>query len=155
MSIETNSNAPIQEKIDVLVKKFSSLSDWEDRYRYIITLGKELGPMDDQYKTDQYKVKGCQSQVWLFADMPDNERIIFSADSDASIVKGIIAVLMSVYNNSTPEEVLNVRPTFLDDIGLRQHLSMSRANGLASMVKQITMYAMAFQAKKNMSEVSS
>ena len=102
--------------------------------------------MDEAFKTEDNKIKGCQSQVWLHAELV-GDKIHFSADSDASIVKGIVALLVFVYSDSTPDEILMTKPTILEDIGLREHLSMSRANGLTSMVKQISFYAMAFKAK--------
>lgn len=139
----------INHRIDELKSEFSQFSDWEDKYKHIISLGKALVEMPEELKTEENKVKGCQSQVWLHADLKDG-KIIFQADSDAAIVKGIVSVLVRVYSNSTPEEVLATKPEFLDEIGLRQHLSMSRANGLSSMVKQISMYALAFQTKIKM-----
>ncbi|MDD0853089.1 SufE family protein [Halobacteriovorax sp. GB3] len=139
----------INQRVENLISDFSKFDDWEDRYKYIIGLGKELAPMDEELKNEANKVKGCQSQVWLFAELNEG-KITFSADSDAAIVKGIVSILVQVYSNSTPEEVLQTKPDFLDTIGLRQHLSMSRANGLSSMVKQISMYALAFQTKIKM-----
>lgn len=139
----------IQERVKQLIDEFSGLNDWEDRYKHIIAIGKDLTPMDEQYRQDQFKVKGCQSQVWLYPEL-DGDRIKFHADSDAAIVKGIISLLMRVYSGATPAEILATKPDFLDTIGLREHLSMSRANGLSSMVKQISMYALAMQAKMQM-----
>ena len=139
----------INNRIEELKAEFSGFSDWEDKYKHIIGLGKALVEMPEELKTEDNKVKGCQSQVWLHAELKEG-KIIFQADSDASIVKGIVSVLVRVYSDSTPEEVLATKPEFLDEIGLRQHLSMSRANGLSSMVKQISMYALAFQTKIKM-----
>ena len=139
----------IQHRVKKLIDEFSVHTDWEDRYKHIIAMGKDLTPMAEQYRQDQFKVKGCQSQVWLYPEL-DGEKIKFHADSDAAIVKGIIALLMEVYSNATPAEILSTKPDFLDAIGLRDHLSMSRANGLSSMVKQISMYALAMQAKMQM-----
>ena len=139
----------IQLRINEIVEKFNKYDDWEDRYRELIKFGKEIPEMDEQYKVEENKVKGCQSQVWLWPTF-DEGIIHFQADSDAAIVKGIIGVLLYVYGQSTPMEILTTKPSFIDDIGLRQHLSMSRANGLNSMLKQISIYAMAFQAKSNM-----
>ena len=139
----------INKRIEELSNEFSGFTDWEDKYKHIIGLGKALAEMPEDLKTEDNKVKGCQSQVWLHASLNDG-KIIFVADSDASIVKGIASVLVRVYSNSTPEEVLATKPDFLDEIGLRQHLSMSRANGLSSMVKQISLYALAFQTKIKM-----
>ena len=139
----------INKRIEQIKKDFQNFSKWEDRYRHLIDLGKNMPVMKEEHKTATNLVKGCQSQVWLYAELEDG-KIIFSADSDASIVKGIIALLVYVYSESTPDEILATKPTFLEDIGLREHLSMSRANGLTSMVKQISFYAMAFKAKLEM-----
>ena len=139
----------INQRIEKLKNDFKNFGEWEARYKHLIELGKLMPAMLEEFKTEDNKVKGCQSQVWLHAEFVD-DRIYFSADSDASIVKGIIALLVFVYSGSTPDEILSTRPTFLEDIGLREHLSMSRANGLTSMVKQITFYAMAFKAKQQM-----
>ena len=139
----------ITNRVNSLIEEFSSFSDWEDRYKHIIDMGKSLAPMPEEHKSADNKVNGCQSQVWLYAELKDG-KIIFMGDSDAAIVKGIVSVLLNVYSNSTPEEVLATKPDFLDEIGLRQHLSMSRANGLSSMLKQISMYALAFQTKIKM-----
>lgn len=136
----------IGQKIETLIADFRRFSDWEERYKHLIELGKNMPAMDEAHKVSANLVKGCQSQVWLHADLKDG-RIVFEADSDASIVKGIIALLVSVYSGSTPDEILTTRPTFLEEIGLREHLSMSRANGLNSMMKQISFFALAFKAK--------
>lgn len=132
-----------------IIETFNKYDDWEDRYREIIKWGKKLPELEDEFKTEDYKVKGCQSQVWFVPEFLDG-KINFKADSDASIVRGIVALVLHVYSGSTPMEILGFKPTFIDDIGLRQHLSMSRANGLNSMLKKITIYAMAFQAKSQM-----
>jgi cysteine desulfuration protein SufE len=134
------------DRIKSIVDEFKKYSDWEDRYKHLITLGKNLPPMDESQKTESNKIKGCQSQVWLHAEL-SGDKIIFSADSDASIVKGIIALLVQVYSGCSPDEILSIKPTFLEEIGLKEHLSMSRANGLTAMVKQISFYAMAFKIK--------
>lgn len=139
----------INARIEKLITEFKNFSDWEERYKYIIQLGKDLAPMDETHKVEANKVKGCQSQVWLFAHL-NNGVITFEADSDAAIVKGIVSILVRIYSGSTPAEILATKPDFLDDIGLRQHLSMSRANGLTSMVKQISMYALAYDTKLKM-----
>lgn len=141
----------ITQRIESLVKDFTQFKDWEDRYRHLIDLGKKLPAMNEAEKTESNKVKGCQSQVWLSAKL-ENGKIFFEADSDASIVKGIVALLVEVYSGSTPDEILTTKPTFLEDLGLREHLSMSRANGLNSMMKQISFYAMAFKAKMQMGQ---
>lgn len=134
------------ERIKLIVEDFKKYSDWEDRYKHLIGLGKNLAPMAEEHKTENNKIKGCQSQVWLHAELA-GDKVIFTADSDASIVKGIIALLVQVYSGCTPDEILSIKPTFLEEIGLREHLSMSRANGLTAMVKQISFYAMAFKIK--------
>ena len=139
----------INERILKLKNDFNNFGEWEARYKHLIDLGKKMPAMNEEFKTEENKIKGCQSQVWLHAELVGN-KIIFSADSDASIVKGIVALLVFVYSDSTPDEVLMTKPTFLEDIGLREHLSMSRANGLTAMVKQISFYAMAFRAKFQM-----
>lgn len=139
----------IDDRINQLKLDFNRFSDWEERYKHLIDLGKKMAPMDEAFKVDANLVKGCQSQVWLHAEL-SGDIITFQADSDASIVKGIIALLTKVYSGSTPDEILCTKPTFLEEIGLREHLSMSRANGLNSMMKQITFFAMAYKAKLSM-----
>lgn len=139
----------ITERSNKIVDSFMQIKDWEDRYSQIIQLGKDLAPMSEELKIESNKVKGCQSQVWLSVQEREG-KLFFLADSDASIVKGIVALLVEVYSGSTPEEILNFRSDFIDKIGLRQHLSMSRANGLNSMIKQIGFYALAYQHKLKM-----
>jgi len=139
----------IQERVNQLIEDFRRFEQWEDRYKHLIDLGKKMPGMSEDFRSEDFKIKGCQSQVWLGARLV-GDKIHFEADSDASIVKGIVALLVYVYSEATPEEILNTKPTFLEDIGLREHLSMSRANGLTSMVKQISFYAMAFKAKLQM-----
>jgi cysteine desulfuration protein SufE len=136
----------IQDRITQIVSRYDQLKIWEDRYKLLIDDGKKMPAMDEALKVEKNIVKGCQSQVWFAADLKDG-KIYFSADSDASIVKGIVSILWFVYNGSTPDEILQTKPDFVDQIGLRQHLSMSRANGLNSMLKQISFYAMAFKVK--------
>ena len=136
----------ISDRIKDITEGFTRFNDWEDRYHHLIELGKILAPMPEEFRLESNKVKGCQSQVWLFAELKDG-KVIFHADSDASIVKGIVGILVKVYSGSTPDEILSTKPEFLSDIGLREHLSMSRANGLNSMLKQISLYAMAFKVK--------
>lgn len=138
----------INERITKVIAEFEKVGSWEERYVLLIGNGKKMLPMPEVDKIDSNQVKGCQSQVWLSAKL-DGEKILFFGDSDASIVKGIVSLLMEVYSGSTPMEILNTRPDFIETIGLKQHLSMSRANGLNAMIKQITIYAMAFQAKLN------
>lgn len=138
----------IENKASEIVSQITAHDSWEDRYKTLIGLGKTLPEMPAHYKTDDNKVKGCQSQVWLFAEL-DGDKIVFHADSDAHIAKGIVALLVGVYSGSTPSEILTFPETFVENIGLKQHLSMSRANGLASMLKQIKIYALAYQTKLN------
>jgi cysteine desulfuration protein SufE len=139
----------ITDRISEVVESFSKYSDWEDRYKHLIDYGKKLQPMNPIHQIDENKIKGCQSQVWLHAEIIDG-RVVLSADSDASIVKGIVALLVHVYSTSTPDEILGTKPDFIEKIGLKEHLSMSRANGLNSMIKQIAFYGMAFKAKQMM-----
>lgn len=134
------------DKISLIVNDFKKFSDWEDRYKHLIELGKKLPSMKEEFKTESNKIKGCQSQVWLNAEL-DGDKVVFSADSDASIVKGIVALLVEVYSGLTPDQILATKPTFLEEIGLKEHLSMSRANGMTAMIKQISFYAMAFKVK--------
>ena len=130
-----------------VVAEFSDFDDWMDRYQLLIDLGNEQEPLDEKYKTEQNLIEGCQSRVWLQADEVDG-KIIFKAESDALIVKGIIALLIKVVSGHTPDEILNSELYFIDKIGLKDHLSPSRSNGLLSMVKQMRMYALAFKAKE-------
>ena len=133
---------------DEIIEEFSSFDDWMDRYQLLIDLGNEQPPLDDQYKTESNLIDGCQSRVWLQADYSDG-RIQFTAESDALIVKGIVALLIRVFNNRTPQEILDADLYFIDRIGLRDHLSPTRSNGLLAMVKQMRMYAIAYSAKSN------
>ncbi len=135
----------IQEEI---VEEFSVYDDWMDKYNYLIELGKDLPAIDPKYKTDEYLIEGCTSRVWLHAGLDEEGKIVFTADSDAIITRGVIALLIRVFSGHTPEEVAAADTSFLDRIGLKEHLSPTRANGLASMVKQIRMYALALSAKK-------
>jgi len=134
----------IQEEI---IDEFSMFDDWMERYEYLIELGKSLPAIKPEYQTGDNLIKGCQSKVWLHADLI-NDKILFTAASDAILTKGIIALLLRVFSDKTPQEILNADIHFIDKIGLKEHLSPTRANGLLSMVKQIKMYALAFQAKK-------
>ncbi|OIQ15615.1 MAG: Fe-S metabolism protein SufE [Flavobacterium sp. MedPE-SWcel] len=129
-----------------IVDEFSMFDDWDERYQYVIDLGKTLPLADEQYKTDENIIKGCQSKVWLHGEQEGNN-IVFTADSDAILTKGIIAVLIRVFSNQSPADILEADVAFIDEIGLKEHLSPTRANGLVSMIKQIKMYALAFQAK--------
>jgi cysteine desulfuration protein SufE len=131
-----------------IIDEFSMFDDWMQRYEYMIDLGKSLPLIDDQYKTEDNIIKGCQSKVWVHAKMED-EKIIFTADSDAIITKGIIAILIRVFSNQQPKDIIEAETNFIDDIGLKEHLSPTRANGLVSMIKQIKMYALAYQTQLN------
>jgi len=138
----------LNEVQDAIVEDFSISNDWMDRYQQLIELGKELPPIDDKKRTDQYLINGCQSKVWLDAELRDG-RIFFSADSDAIITKGIVSLLIKVLSGRTPEEIINADLYFIDKIGLKENLSPTRSNGLVAMVKQMRMYALAYQAKIN------
>lgn len=137
----------IQEKAEELVEEFNMFDDWMDKYNYLIEMGKSLSLIDAKYKTENNLISGCQSRVWLHAEMRDG-KVVFSADSDAVITKGIIYLLIRVLSNERPESILDADMSFIDQIGLKEHLSPTRSNGLLSMIKQIKMYAMAFQAKQ-------
>ena len=136
----------IKEIQEEIVDEFSMFEDWMERYEYIIDLGKSIPLIDAQYKTDDNIIKGCQSKVWLYAEQ-DGDKIIFTADSDAILTKGIIALLLSVFSNHTPQEILDADTSFIDEIGLKEHLSPTRANGLVSMIKQLKLYAIAYRSK--------
>lgn len=136
----------IQEIQEEIVDEFSMFDDWMQRYEYIIELGKSLPLIDEQYKTEENIIKGCQSKVWVHAEQND-DKVVFTADSDAILTKGIIAILIRTFSNQTPKQILDADTNFIDEIGLKEHLSPTRANGLVSMIKQIKMYALAFQAK--------
>ncbi len=129
-----------------IISEFEMFDDWTDKYNYLIELGKSLPEIDEKYKQQQYLIKGCQSQVWLHASYEDG-KINFTADSDALITKGIVALLLRVLSGRTPDEIINSDLAFIDKIGLKEHLSPTRANGLTNMIKQIKLYAMAFKAK--------
>ena len=137
----------INELQDEVVAEFSDFDDWMDKYQMLIDLGNDLDTLDDKYKTEQNLIDGCQSRVWLQCDEVDG-RLVFTADSDALIVKGIIALLIHVLSNHTPKEILDADLYFIDKIGLREHLSPTRSNGLLAMVKQIKAYALAYEAKE-------
>lgn len=128
-----------------IVEEFELFDDWSTKYEYIIELGQKLPPLDEKYKLEENKIKGCQSSVWLNAYEKDG-KIIFEADSDSTFVKGEIALLIRVLSGQPPEEIVNTELKFLDDIGLRQHIAVTRANGLANMIKQMKTYALAYQA---------
>lgn len=136
----------IKEKQEELIKTFEFLSDWEQKYEYIIDLGKELKTMSNERKNEENLIKGCQSQVWIDAELKDS-KILFYADSDGLLPKGIISMLTSIYNEHTPQEILDSDFDFISKIGLQEFLSPSRANGLSAMIKQIKFYAVAFELK--------
>lgn len=127
-----------------IVQQLSGFTEWEDKYKHIIKMGKDLAPLAEEFHSDDYKINGCQSQVWLRAEL-DGQFVKFSGDSDAMIVKGLVALLLKVYSNRTPQEIISLAPDFLKEIGLDQHLSQNRTNGLASMIKKIKMYALGYQ----------
>ena len=138
----------INELQDEVITEFSDFDDWMDRYQLLIDLGNEQEPLDEKYKTEQNLIDGCQSRVWLQADLKDG-KIIFQAESDALIVKGIVLLLVRVLSDHTPDEILNADLYFIERIGLKEHLSPTRSNGLLAMLKQMKMYALAFKAKEN------
>ncbi|WP_303023276.1 SufE family protein [Duncaniella muris] len=133
-----------------IVEEFSDVEDWMDRYGMIIDLGNNLPEINEAYKTPDHLIEGCQSRVWLNAELTPDGRVHYTADSDAIIVKGIISLLIHVLDNQTPDDILKADLHFIDDIGLSEHLSPTRSNGLLAMVKQMRLYALAFQAKQQM-----
>jgi cysteine desulfuration protein SufE len=136
----------IKEIQDEIIDEFSMFDDWEERYQYVIDLGKTLPLIDGQYKTEDNIIKGCQSKVWLHAETREGN-VVFTADSDAILTKGLIAIMIRVFSNQKPAAILEANTDFVDEIGLKEHLSATRANGLVSMIKHIKMYALAFSAK--------
>jgi cysteine desulfuration protein SufE len=136
----------IKEIQDDIVDEFSMFDDWMQRYEYIIELGKNLPLIQEEFKTEENIIKGCQSKVWLQGEQKD-ETVVFTADSDAILTKGIIAILIRVFSNQKPADILEADMDFIDAIGLKEHLSPTRANGLVSMIKNIKMYALAFNSK--------
>ncbi|WP_329806882.1 SufE family protein [Flavobacterium facile] len=136
----------IKEIQNEIVDEFAMFDDWMERYEYIIELGKGLPIIEEQYKTEDNIIKGCQSKVWVHAEEKDG-KVVFSADSDAILTKGIIAILIRSFSNQTPAAILEANTDFVDEIGLKEHLSATRANGLVSMIKKIKMYALAFEAR--------
>ncbi len=134
----------INEIQDEVIEEFSAFDDWMDKYAYLIELGNNLSPLDEKYKTTNNLIEGCQSRVWLQADLVGG-KIVFSAESDAVIVKGIVSLLVRVLSTQTPDDILNADLYFIDKVGLKEHLSPTRSNGLVSMVKQMKLYAMVFK----------
>ncbi|MBO4773153.1 MAG: SufE family protein [Bacteroidales bacterium] len=141
----------IKEAEEKIIGEFSYFEDWMDKYNYIIELGKSLPLIDPQYKTDEYRIEGCQSNVWLQAEYRDN-RLHFTADSDAIITKGIINLLIRVLSDRTPQEILSADLSYIDAIGLKKHLSPTRSNGLLAMIQQIKRFAIVYQAKSQQDE---
>ena len=137
----------IEKKEQQIVNEFSIFDDWMDRYNYLIELGKSMPIIDDKYKTDQYLISGCQSKVWLYADFEDG-KVLYSADSDAIITKGIVNLLIRVLSNQSPQDIIDAPLTCIDSIGLKEHRSPTRSNGLVSMIKQMKMYAMVYKLKQ-------
>ena len=137
----------INEIQDEIIEEFTELDDWMDRYQLLIDMGNDQPPLPEKYKTEQNLIDGCQSRVWLQADLIDG-RVHFQAESDALIVKGIVTLLLRVLNDQTPEDILSADLYFIEQIGLREHLSPTRSNGLLAMLKQMKMYALAFLVKK-------
>ena len=138
----------MEEKQEEIIEEFAMFDDWMDRYEYMIELGKSLPLIDEKYKVEENLIKGCQSKVWVHAEMND-EKISFTADSDAIITKGIVAILIRAFSNEHPKDILDADTQFIDEIGLKEHLSPTRANGLVSMIKQLKMYAIAYQTQLN------
>tara|TARA_B110000091_G_scaffold65272_1_gene71924 strand:+ start:1011 stop:1436 length:426 start_codon:yes stop_codon:yes gene_type:complete len=136
----------IKEIQEEIIDEFSMFDDWMDRYQYIIDLGKSLPIIESKFKLDENLIKGCQSKVWLYSEL-ENNTIKYTADSDAILTKGIAALLIRVYSGQKPSDILTAETDFIDDIGLKEHLSSTRANGLVSMIKQIKMYAIAQQTR--------
>lgn len=140
------SMADIQQIQQNIIDEFAALADWTERYKYIIKMGRELDPLDEKYKVDENLVRGCQSQVWLHTRLEDGS-VIFEADSDAAITKGLVALMIRFYSGQDPDTIISTSPDFIKKIGMEEHLSPTRSNGLASMVKQMKIYAMAYKAK--------
>lgn len=140
----------IEQKQNNIISDFSEIDDWMDRYGYIIELGNTLPAIDESLKTPDRLIEGCQSRVWLDAKIDDEGKVQFTADSDAIIVKGIISLLIDVLNGHTPDEIIEAKLHFIDDIGLSENLSPTRSNGLLAMVKQMRAYALAFKTKQNL-----
>lgn len=136
----------IQDISTEIISEFEMFSDWTEKYEYLIDLGKSLPIIDEKYKTDSNLIQGCQSRVWLQADF-ENNKVVFKADSDAIITKGIVGILISVLSGQNPDDIINAELDFIDKIGLKEHLSPTRANGLISMIKQMKLYALAFKTK--------
>lgn len=138
----------IQEIQEEIIEEFSMFDDWTQRYEYMIELGRSLPLIEDRYKDDDHIIKGCQSKVWVHAELQD-DKLVFTADSDAIITKGIIAILVRAFSNQKPVDIIEADTRFIDTIGLKEHLSPTRANGLVNMIKQLKLYAVAYQTQLN------
>ncbi len=138
----------IQQIQEEIVDEFSLFDDWMEKYEHMIGLGKSLPLIREEYKTEDNIIKGCQSKVWVHAEL-DNDKLVFTADSDAIITKGIIAILIRTFSNQKPQDIIDADTEFIDEIGLKEHLSPTRANGLVSMIKQLKLYAIAYQTQLN------
>jgi cysteine desulfuration protein SufE len=143
---EVKSIAAIEEEI---VDEFSLFDSWDEKYEYIIDMGKKLKPLDDVYKKDENKIKGCQSTVWMVSELKDG-KVIYKAESDAIIVKGLVSMLIRVLSNHSPKEIMDAKLEFIDKIGMKQHLAQTRSNGLLSMVKQMKLDATVYMAQQQM-----
>lgn len=143
----SNNNKTIAATENEIIEEFSLFDSWDDKYEYIIDLGKKLAPLEEQYKTDENRVRGCQSTVWLVADYKDG-KVFFKAESDAVIVKGLISLLIRVLSGHTPDEILSAKLDFIPRIGMTTHLAQTRSNGLLAMVKQMKNYALAYKMKE-------
>lgn len=138
--------APIEHIEQEIVEEFSLFDNWEDKYEYIIDMGKKLPPLTDVYKTEENKIKGCQSQVWMHSNLEDG-KVYYQADSDAMIVKGLISMLVRVFSGQKPEDIINAPVTFIDEIGMTSHLAQTRSNGLRAMLKQMKLDALVWKSK--------
>lgn len=136
----------IEEKQERIIREFQSLSDWQERYKQIIKMGQKLSPLDEKHKVEENLVRGCQSQVWLTTDLK-GDKVIYNADSDAAITKGLVAMMVNFYSDEDPDTILTTNPQFIREIGMQEHLSPTRSNGLASMIEQMKIYAMAYKSK--------
>lgn len=132
------------EKLDTLIKRFNQFENWEDRYKELMQFGKEFDALDEKYQVDKFKINGCQSQVWLYPTLIDG-KIYFKADSDAVLVKGIVSLIVHAYSDRSPDEILNLGSQFIEKLGITEHLSMNRTNGIRSMLKKVQTYAMLFK----------
>jgi len=139
----------IKETIDQIIGEFENFDDWMDKYNYLIDMGKALPLIEDKYKTESNLIVGCQSRVWLHSSYSDG-KILFTADSDAVITKGIVFLLIRIFSGHTPAEIIDAQTEFIDKIGLREHLSPTRSNGLVSMIKQIKLYALAYKTQESL-----